>query len=206
MFPSPNPPQDKLALRRMIRARRAALGAAVRHEASVAVARHALALGLFRAGRRLAAYVPTGSELSTWPLILQALRRRCALYLPHVPRRGRKMDFVRLDAASEWRAGQFGILEPHHHEVVAARSLDVVFVPLLAFDVALARLGQGGGYYDTTFHFRRIRRRWRKPLLVGLAFDEQRVCHVPAERWDLHLDLVITPAGILRAQSPPVLP
>ncbi|TJZ77498.1 5-formyltetrahydrofolate cyclo-ligase [Chitiniphilus eburneus] len=196
MSPPFVPLDDKLALRRAIRARRAALSAAERHAGSLAVAK--LAIHLLRNSRRVAAYVPTGSELSTWPLMLYALHRGCDVYLPRVPRRGRRMSFVKWDSTSNWRVGRYDIPEPDHPEVIGARLLDVVFVPLVAFDASLARLGQGGGYYDATFHFRRMRRHWRKPLLVGLAFDEQRAERVPAERWDLHLDLVITPGGILR--------
>ncbi|GLS03017.1 5-formyltetrahydrofolate cyclo-ligase [Chitiniphilus shinanonensis] len=189
-------PDDKLTLRRMMRTRRAALSSAQRHAASVATAKRAMRL--LRASRRIAAYVPTGSELSTWPLMLHALHRGCEVYLPRVPRRGRRMSFVKWDASSDWRLGAYAIPEPDHPEIVGARSLDVVFVPLVAFDANLARLGQGGGYYDATFHFRRMRRHWHKPLLVGLAFDEQRADDLPVERWDLHLDLVITPSGIFR--------
>ncbi len=95
--------------------------------------------------------------------------------------------------------GAYGIPEASHAEVITARELDVVFVPLLGFDDALARLGQGGGYYDSTFQFRRARRHWRRPLLVGIAFDEQRVDRLPVERWDLRLDLIVTPTKVYRA-------
>lgn len=109
------------------------------------------------------------------------------------------MDFVRFDHASEWRLGAYDIPEATHVEVLAPSRLDVVFVPLLGFDARLARLGQGGGYYDSTFHFRRHRLNWRKPLLVGVAFDEQQLDALPVEPWDLRLDLVITPTRILRS-------
>ncbi|BCL76830.1 hypothetical protein JHS3_25660 [Jeongeupia sp. HS-3] len=115
-----------------------------------------------------------------------------------MPRRGRKLSFVRFDEHAVWQLGAYGIPEPRHVEHCSARALDIVFVPFVGIDTALRRLGQGGGYYDTTFHFRRGRKHWRRPLLVGIGFDCQRVDVLPADRWDLALDLLITESGIYR--------
>ncbi|WP_432723113.1 5-formyltetrahydrofolate cyclo-ligase [Jeongeupia wiesaeckerbachi] len=194
----PPPQQDKVHWRRTLRQRRAALQPQQRHAAARQIAAWARAAGLLRRGRRLAAYVPTGSECSTWPLMLAAQHSGCRVYLPIVPRRGRKLSFVRFDEHAVWQLGAYNIPEPRHAEHCKARALDVVFIPLVGVDRQLRRLGQGGGYYDTTFHFRRTRRHWRRPLLVGIAFDCQRVDTLPADRWDLGLDLLITESGLHR--------
>lgn len=71
--------------------------------------------------------------------------------------------------------------------IVPAAELDMVVVPLVAFDRAGARLGYGGGCYDRYL-----------PMLspacqiVGIAFDEQRVEHVPTEAHDLPLPNIIS--------------
>jgi len=72
---------------------------------------------------------------------------------------------------------------------------DVVFVPLLAFDHALNRLGQGGGYYDRYFatHSAAFR--------IGLAWDVQRVAELDVEPWDAPLDAVITESTIFTKDS-----
>ena len=64
-------------------------------------------------------------------------------------------------------------------------------MPLLGFDAQGGRLGQGGGYYDSTFAFRRLRQHWKKPRLVGLAFACQQVQTLPHEAWDVRLDTVL---------------
>lgn len=71
--------------------------------------------------------------------------------------------------------------------IVPAEALDMLVVPLVAFDRAGARLGYGGGCYDRYL-----------PMLspacqiIGIAFDEQRVDHVPTDAHDLPLPHIIS--------------
>lgn len=71
--------------------------------------------------------------------------------------------------------------------IVPAEALDMVVVPLVAFDRAGARLGYGGGCYD----------RYLPTLspacqIIGIAFDEQRVDRVPTDAHDLPLPHIIS--------------
>lgn len=80
--------------------------------------------------------------------------------------------------------------------------MDVVVVPLVAFDVHCHRVGMGGGYFDTTFSFLSQAALWRKPRLVGVAFDCQRVGAIIPNAWDIPLDAVVTERAIyLRGAS-----
>lgn len=71
--------------------------------------------------------------------------------------------------------------------IVPAEVLGMVVVPLVAFDRTGARLGYGGGCYDRYL-----------PMLspacqiIGIAFDEQRVDHVPTDAHDLPLPHIIS--------------
>ncbi|MBS1154420.1 MAG: 5-formyltetrahydrofolate cyclo-ligase [Proteobacteria bacterium] len=189
---NPFPPHpEKSALRRSLRQQRAALLPLVRQRAELQAARQAKANGWLRPGKRIAAYIPVGSEFSPWPLILLALHRGVEVYLPQVPARGRQLRFVRFDEHSRWVEGQYGIPELLSGQSCLPRQLDSVFLPLLGFDASGGRLGQGGGYYDATFAFRRNRRHWKKPRLIGLAFACQQVEALPKDHWDLHLDAVL---------------
>lgn len=71
--------------------------------------------------------------------------------------------------------------------IVPAEALDMIVVPLVAFDRAGARLGYGGGCYD----------RYLPTLspacqIIGIAFDEQRVDHVPTDARDLPLPHIVS--------------
>jgi 5-formyltetrahydrofolate cyclo-ligase len=65
--------------------------------------------------------------------------------------------------------------------------LDIVVVPGLAFTRDGERLGQGGGHFD-----RFLTRVRGDCLRIGVAFQEQLVDRLPAERHDVAVDRVIT--------------
>ena len=71
--------------------------------------------------------------------------------------------------------------------IVPAEALDMIVVPLVAFDRAGARLGYGGGCYDRYLPI-------LSPVcqIVGIAFDEQRVDHIPTDAHDLSLPNIIS--------------
>ncbi|WP_232050910.1 5-formyltetrahydrofolate cyclo-ligase [Arabiibacter massiliensis] len=79
-----------------------------------------------------------------------------------------------------------GELEDAGYEPVAPEELDAVAVPLVAFDDAGRRLGYGGGNYD-----RLLPRVRPDALVVGVAFEEQRVEAVPCEPHDMPLPRVV---------------
>jgi 5-formyltetrahydrofolate cyclo-ligase len=88
---------------------------------------------------------------------------------------------------------KFGILEPDptRNTLIPAKQLDVVFMPLVAFDETGGRLGMGGGFYDRTFEFLK-QSGLGKPKLIGLAHEFQKVNQLPIESWDVPLDGIIT--------------
>lgn len=191
---------DKQALRRQIRRARMALPPAVRAEAARAIARHASRL--LRRGKRIGGYLAAGSELDLSELLNAALWRGAGVYLPQIPRRGRRLWFTRLGAADRWYLHpRYRILEYDGHKL-RAEKLDLVFVPLLAVDREGYRMGQGGGFYDTTLAFRRRHPLGGRPLLVGVAFDCQLVDAVPREAWDVRLDYLLTESGLRRLPLP----
>ena len=185
-----SPTELKRALRRVLRQRRQALSPA---ERQLAARRVAVQVQRFlRPGRRVALYMAAGSELSLQPLLQRARKRRCRVFVPVVPRRGRRLGFVELTEAIRWRVSRLGIREPLGRGVTA-RQLDLVCLPLVGFDDDGFRLGQGGGYYDTTLA--PLAKAARRPWLLGCAFACQRVDAVPREAHDQPLDGVLTEAG-----------
>lgn len=83
------------------------------------------------------------------------------------------------DTAAAWGGSQ-----PHHDAPIVVP--DLILVPLVAFDDALNRLGQGGGHYD------RYLAAHPSALRVGVAWEGQRVDRLPTQPWDIPLDAIIT--------------
>ncbi len=195
--PESSPEDARTSLRASIRRLRRSIPPAERARAARAIARIAdRELHLHR-GSRVALYASTPEELDTTEVIALALRRGCRVYLPriHGHRLARAMHFA--ESGERQRFNRFGIPEPHGAQSSSARSLDIVFVPLVGFDRHGVRLGMGGGYYDRALAFRRTRSVWRVPLLVGLAYALQEVEQITPAAHDVPLDLVITERGVI---------
>ncbi|MEW5973222.1 MAG: 5-formyltetrahydrofolate cyclo-ligase [Pseudomonadota bacterium] len=150
----------------------------------------------FRRARRIACYWPADGE-ADMRLLSVLTSSRQSLYLP-ILTRGSRLRFAQWQPHSPMRLNRFRIPEPRHRtiDLLFARELDLVLMPLVGFDDDGNRLGMGGGFYDRTLAFRHARRRWRKPLLIGVAFELQRCPPLPAEPWDVPLDGIVTEDGV----------
>lgn len=149
-------------------------------------------LAAFRSGARVALYLPFDREANTAALLVAARRRGIRIFVPVVSdRRHRRLRFYPLSGKT--RRGVFGISVPHRNgAAVESRWFDLIVVPLVGVDPEGRRLGMGGGFYDRALAFRRHRRHWRGPRLVGLCFECQRAESVFAESWDVRLDDLAT--------------
>lgn len=190
----PDIASERARIRRMLRARRRALSHRARRDAAIRVAARICRLPGFSAARRIAAYLPFDGELDLQPLMRLASANGKQLCLPMIdPRRPGVMALGHLGSGTRLLPNRFGILEPWRRSTVQLplTQIDVVLVPLVAFDDAGNRLGMGAGYYDRLLQ-RRQHGRWQRPLLIGTAFDIQRVGRLPCQPWDVTLDYVIT--------------
>lgn len=190
---------DKCQLRSRLRRARNAMAPAQRRAAGEAVLRVALRERLLRRRHRIGFYLPFEGELDLLPLLNRALWLGRDCYLPVVPRRyQRQLKFSRLGPRPGWYLNRFGIHEHWAPRMLRARQLDLLLVPLVGFDEAGYRLGMGGGFYDASLAYLRRRRSWRKPYLVGVGYECQKVAKVPRDPWDMPLDAVLTEARLYR--------
>jgi len=174
---------------------RRAVSAAQRARAAQAVADAVATTHWLGPGKRIGLYASMPQELGTQPLIELARRRGCHVYLPRITSmRARRMRFVPLDGAT--RPHPFGMHEPQGDEWIGARFLDTIFCAGVGFDRRGARLGHGAGFYDRALAFRRLRRHWQGPRLVGLAYSFQVVPLIPVTQSDVFMDFIVTERGI----------
>jgi len=180
------------ALRAAMRQRRAGLPRHVVAARSARIARSLWQLPALARSRRIAAYLAIAGEVDCMPFMETASARGREVYVPLI--HGQRLLFAPWHRGVALARNRFGIAEPAapHGDCLHGMQLDVVLVPLVAFDRHGHRLGMGGGFYDRSFAFMRQRQRWRHPLLVGVAHEFQLVDMVPVRRWDVGLHAVVT--------------
>jgi len=185
--------EQKKRLRGEVRAARKALDEGAREQAAMRVTRRFLeALPVMRPGAMssvVAVYWPHGSELDTRPLLqaLHAVGHTCVL--PVVIEPAAPLEFRRWTPETELQPAALGIPVPVGTEAAVP---EVIAAPLLAFDEAGFRLGQGGGFYDRTIA---ALRQAGDLVVAGVAFEMQRVEKVPRDGYDLPVDWMVTDAA-----------
>lgn len=156
------------------------------------LAEHLVALPEVREARAIGAYRALHGEIDPDPALELVDATR---YLPVVGP-GFSMEFKAAPPGTALVANRYGIDEPPESATsIAAEELDVVLVPLVAFDSDCARIGMGAGYYDRLFAFRK--RRQVPPFLVGIAHGLQQVSGIEQQPWDVRLDVVVTEDGLV---------
>lgn len=186
----------KATLRKQLRVGRRSLSASEHRHRSLAAEMAVTRLRFFSAGKRVALYLPFDAELDTFALIAAARRRGVQVFVPVIgDRRHRRLRFYPL--TGETAPGAFGISVPRLRLTpISPQWLDLIVIPLVGVDGEGRRLGLGGGYYDRALAFRKRRRHWKGPHLVGLGFDCQRTSVKFADAWDVRLDSLATESGV----------
>ena len=196
---------DKAELRRAVIARRDALDLDVRAAKSAVICAQLVEL-LERSDsatpRTVAVYAAMGSEANPAAFAAAAAKRGwrvaypCMLSAIDAAACGQRMC-MRAVAASDAAAAPFithptrtfaaADIDSDRFPIVSAEALDMIVVPLVAFDRTGARLGYGGGCYD-----RYLPTVSASCQIVGIAFDEQRVDDVPTDTHDQPLPHIIS--------------
>lgn len=195
---SPHNQNNRAQLRKNIRQQRRALSLHEQHVHAQKLAENICRHPAFRNARRIAFYLPEDGEIDTAYLIDRAARYKKQIYLPVLPPLGHALFFAPYTSNSTLRPNRFGIHEPvcHPRMWLRARQLNLIFLPLVAFDNQGNRLGMGGGFYDRSLAFTQHRKQWHSPRLIGLAHELQKVDQLPCESWDIPLNMIATEKSI----------
>lgn len=149
----------------------------------------------YKKAKNIAFYLPSDGEISLQFLISLAWLSHKTCYLP-VIKNNNKMEFARFSRGDKLICNKYNIREPQKKSVrIPERNLDLILLPLVAFDEACHRLGMGGGYYDRILYFKHKFNRsnkYMKPTLIGVAHDFQRCDTIPTETWDIAVNHIVT--------------
>ena len=191
----PTPPVIKKELRKHMRKQRRSLSQTIHHLSSKKLALRLKRMAAYKKAKNIAFYLPSDGEISLQLLINLAWSSHKACYLP-VIKNNNKMEFARFSRGDKLVCNKYNIREPQKKSArIPIKNIDLVLLPLVAFDDECHRLGMGGGYYDRILHFKRKfnrRNTYMNPTLIGVAYDFQRCDTIPTETWDIAVNHIVT--------------
>jgi 5-formyltetrahydrofolate cyclo-ligase len=179
--------EERARIRRQMRSARIALSQGEQRNAARSLARHVCRLPAFRHARSIAIYYPCGGEIDPRPIASLARRLGKRVLLPRLTggRGAAAMRFGLWESGTPMRNNRFSIPEPITRRSWRAGEIDLVLMPLVAFDADGNRLGMGGGYYDRTFARLRLCGNWRRTRVIGVAHDCQQTTRFLPALWDV---------------------
>nr|BET44808.1 MAG: 5-formyltetrahydrofolate cyclo-ligase [Candidatus Aschnera chinzeii] len=129
-------------------------------------------------------------EIDTKILINELFLNNKEIYLPVIAKKHiHKLIFVRYYPNTFLKKNHFNIYEPliNRKEIITLEELDILFVPLVAYDPYGYRLGMGGGFYDNI-----LQNSKKTFFTIGLGYDFQCIKQIPVEPWDIPLQHIIS--------------
>jgi 5-formyltetrahydrofolate cyclo-ligase len=180
--------ETKTTIRRQCIKKRNALSKQVQDESAKALCKHIEALSVYQNAAHIALYQAIGAEISLTPLWRSAENSGKTCYMPVMIPNTNTLKFLPTTTKTPQKINQFQILEPHlpHADAIALETIDLMILPLVAFDTHGTRLGRGAGFYDKTL-------KHQKPnCLLGAAYACQQHALLTADDWDIPLDLIVT--------------
>lgn len=126
-------------------------------------------------------YVSINEEVDTTNIIQYCFNHNIPICVPKTI--GNTLEFHLIHSFDELKEGNFHVLEPVNDEIVSIGDIDLMIVPLSAYDFKHHRCGYGKGFYDSILK--------QCKLKIGLAYKEQEVDKIDVEEHDVSLDRII---------------
>ena len=113
------------------------------------------------------------------------------LLLPKSDLQNHTLEHIVWEEDTPLAMNEWGITEPENGEAIQPGLIDMVIIPLLAFDKAGNRIGYGKGFYDR--FLAECRPDVRK---IGISYFEPEEKFEEVDVFDIPLDVCLTPVKI----------
>lgn len=127
-------------------------------------------------------YVSMKEEVDTKEILQYCFEHSIPVSVPKTV--GNTLEFFIIHSFDDLQEGSFHVLEPRTDLRVALADINLMIVPVSAYDSHHNRCGYGKGFYDSI-----LKKCERK---IGIAFSTQEVDFIEKDPWDIPLDQVIT--------------
>jgi 5-formyltetrahydrofolate cyclo-ligase len=185
----------KEEIRKAVRQKRDDIPAVIKREKDALVREKLRGIPEFVNAHTIVFYASFRSEVNTFALMEELLMREKKIVLPKVNKDKHSLMLYQITDMNELTPGHMGIPEPPQNDerLVSINDADLVIVPGAGFDYAGNRLGYGAGYYDSL-----LSQRTKAIPVIALAYEEQIVDSIPAEKHDVKVDMIVTDKRVIR--------
>ena len=185
-------PQDKQALRGKILKQRQVFPHHDWQKASCALQHHLLAWPIFQQAQTVHVFLNQPHEVETFSIVRACWELGKTVGIPYLVPHSPLLGHSRLTHFEQLTHTRFNLQEPLAEARIPfdVRTIDLVLVPGVAFDLQGGRLGYGKGYYDRFLS-------QVEGFFLGLAFSFQIVPLVPQSDLDVAMDGILTEEGFL---------
>ena len=129
------------------------------------------------------------NELDTSSIINKLKSEQKIIIVPKIS--NNELVHIAINDETEFGLNEFGIKEPNDGNHFIIENLDIIFIPLLAFDIEGHRVGYGKGYYD-----RFLKLTNNSTLKIGLSFFDPINKILDIDDNDVKLDYCVTPKQV----------
>lgn len=126
-------------------------------------------------------YVSMKEEVETNDILEYCFHKSKTICVPKVV--GNTLSFYEIHSMSDLKEGYFHVLEPITDTLINVEDIELMIVPLSAYDRKNHRCGYGKGFYDSVLDTCKYK--------VGIAYQEQEVEMIEVEEHDISLDKII---------------
>lgn len=182
------PSVKKAALRKVLLEKRDAISDELVRISSEKIFKKLGKIKEFRAANTIACYYPTGSEVKTQDIMLDALSQGKQVCLPRITKDD--MEFFQIPDLNSIEQGAFGIMEPKE-SCKACSDIDVIIVPTVGIAKDGTRLGYGHGYYD------RFLAKY-SATSIAITYSKQMVKSIPTTPNDITVNWIVTEDKIIK--------
>ena len=135
-------------------------------------------------------YYPYNYEVDVMKILEKFEKKNYLISLPKI-KKNNQMDFKRWSTNDPLTINKYGIPEPTSKKTSYP---NIIFVPIVAYDKNLNRIGYGGGFYDR--YLKKLEKK-KKIIKIGLAYSFQEIKKIPFNTHDKKLDFIITDKKII---------
>jgi 5-formyltetrahydrofolate cyclo-ligase len=167
----------------------------VKAEKDLLIKKRLFSLPEFLSAKTIIFYASFRSEVETLSMIRESLGIGKRVVLPKVDNKRKMLKLYEVKELNELSSGYMGISEPSvtENRIIPIDDADIVIIPGAGFDHSGNRLGYGAGYYDIL-----LSQRKKKMPIVALAYEEQLVESIHAEKHDVRVDMIVTDKRVIK--------